>query len=135
MTLIDEIARRLGLRNTDHHTEPTVLGAALIDMRGQMDKFEVRLATIERTVDDFVSVFEKKLDEFALRGAKAKQQAADGLEALRRDMDAYIDILEKAVEAQLDMARRQDIRRLLASARAKRTRITNVIALKAANDG
>ena len=54
---------------------------------------------------------------------------------LRRDLDTYIDILEKSVEGQLDMARRQDLRRLLASARAKRTRISNVIALKAANDG
>jgi len=46
-----------------------------------------------------------------------------------------IDILEKAVEAQLDMAHRQEIRRLLTSARQKRTRISNVVALKAVNDG
>jgi hypothetical protein len=54
---------------------------------------------------------------------------------LHRDLDTYIELLEKAIEAQFDMARRIEIRRLLTTARTKRTRIGKIISQKAANDG
>jgi hypothetical protein len=91
--------------------------------------------TVENAVQQFVSVFEKKLDDLAARGRDAKRQTAEELAPLRRDLDTYIDILEKSIEAQFDMARRQEIRRLLTTAQAKRTRISNVINRRAANDG
>jgi hypothetical protein len=43
-------------------------------------------------------------------------------------------MMEKSIEAQFDMARRQEIRRLVTTARAKRTRISIVINRRAAND-
>jgi hypothetical protein len=100
-----------------------------------MDDFEVRLGKMEEAFRRFVEAFEGRLQDLAQRGRKAKQQTSEELDALRRDLDGYIDILERAVEAQLDMARREDVRRLLASARAKRRYINNVIALKVANNG
>jgi hypothetical protein len=133
--LLDEIARSLGLRRSDARTEAAGIQAQLVDMQGRLDGFEHRLIVMETTLDEFVTAFERKLDDLARRGTQARQQAVDQLEALSRDLDTYIDILENSVEAQFDMARQQVLRRLLASARAKRTRISNVIALKAANDG
>jgi len=111
------------------------LRAELAGVKGQLSDYETRLTAIEKTVDEFIAAYERKLDEIARRGSQAKQKAYEELQGLRRDIDAYIDILERSVEAQLDMARRQELRRLLTNARAKRTRIGNVIALKAANNG
>jgi uncharacterized protein (DUF2342 family) len=134
-SLLDEIARSLGLRRSNSQTKPAEIQVQLVDIQGRMADFEHRLVRMETAFNEFVVAFQRKLSDLARRGAQARQQAVDELEVLRRDLDTYIDILEKSVEGQLDMARRQDLRRLLASARAKRTRISNVIALKAANDG
>jgi len=38
-----------------------------------MAVFEGRLATIEKAVDDFVSVFERKVDQLARRGANPRR--------------------------------------------------------------
>jgi hypothetical protein len=133
--LFDEIAHSLGLRRSDVQVEAVDIQARLSDMRGRMDEFEHRLRTIEETVNKFIQTFEGKLQDLARRGLKAKQQTYEELDALRRDLEVYIDILERAVEAQLDMARREDIRRLLASARTKRRHVNNVIALKVVNNG
>jgi hypothetical protein len=86
-------------------------------------------------VEQFVFVFEQKLDDLAARGRDAERQTTKELGSLHHDLDTYIEILEKAIEAQFDMARRLEIRRLLTTARTKRTRIGNVINRKAANDG
>jgi hypothetical protein len=133
--LFDEIAQSLGLRRSDAQVKAVDIQARLSDVHGRMDEFERRLRTMEEIVNRFVETFEGKLQDLARRGLKAKQQTYEELAALRRDLDGYIDILERAVEAQLDMARREDVRRLLASARVKRRHINNVIALKVANHG
>ena len=49
--------------------------------------------------------------------ADAKRKIAEEFASLHRDLDAYIEILEKAIEAQFDMAQRLEIRRLLTTAR------------------
>jgi len=103
--------------------------------KGLSQDFEARLIRVENAVNQFVSAFQKQLDDLAARGLDAKRQTADALASLNRDLDSYIDILEKAIEAQFDMARRLELRRLLITARTKRTRIGNVIKRKAANDG
>jgi hypothetical protein len=99
-----------------------------------MRDFEERLQRVEKAVEQFVSAFEAKLDDLAGRGRDAKRQTAEALASLNRDLDTYIEILEKAIEAQSDMARRLEIGRLLTIARRRRTRISNLIT-KAANDG
>jgi predicted component of type VI protein secretion system len=131
--LLDEIAQSLGLRRSNAEVETADIQGQLADMHGRMDEFEHRLRTMEEVVNRFIETFEGKLQDLARRGLKAKRQTSEELEALHRDLAGYIDILERAVETQLDMARRQDIRRLLASARAKRRHVQNVIALKVAN--
>ena len=133
--LFDEIAHSLGLRRSDVQVESVEIQARLSDVHGRIDEFEYRLRTIEEIVNRFIEAFEGKLQDLARRGRKAKQQTYEELDALRRDLEGYIDILEKAIEGQLDMARREDIRRLLASARAKRRHVSNVIALKVAGNG
>jgi hypothetical protein len=135
MSLFDEIARALGKRKADQKSEIAEFGASFTETKSQLQDFEARLARVENAVQQFVSVFEKKLDDLADRGRDAKRQTDEELAPLRRDLDTYIDILEKSIEAQFDMARRQEIRRLLTTARAKRTRISNVINRRAANDG
>ena len=135
MSLFDEIARALGKRKADQKSEIAEFRASFTETKSQLQDFEARLVRVENAVQQFVSVFEKKLDDLAARGRDAKRQTAEELAPLRRDLDTYIDILEKSIEAQFDMARRQEIRRLLITARAKRTRISNVINRRAANDG
>jgi len=135
MSLFDEIARALGKRKADQKSEIAEFRASFTETKSQLQDFEARLVRVENAVQQFVSVFEKKLDDLAARGRDAKRQTAEELAPLRRDLDTYIDILEKSIEAQFDMARRQEIRRLLTTAQAKRTRISNVINRRAANDG
>jgi hypothetical protein len=135
MSLFDEIARALGKRTADQKSEIAEFRASFTETKSQLQDFEARLVRVENAVEQFVSVFEKKLDDLAARGRDAKRQTVEELASLRGDIDLYIDILEKSIEAQFDMARRQEIRRLLTTARAKRTRISNVINRRAANDG
>lgn len=135
MNLFDEISRALGMRKADQGSEIAEFRASLTDTQSQLKKFEARLVRVEKAVAQFVAAFEMKLDDLATRGRDAKRQTAEELASLNRDLDTYIDIVEKAIEAQFDMARRLEIRRLLTTARAKRTRISNLISGKAANDG
>jgi hypothetical protein len=133
--LFDEICHSLGLRRSGVQIAAVEIQARLSDAHGRMNEFERRLRTIEEIVNRFIETFEGKLQDLARRGRKAKQQTYEELDALRRDLEGYIDILERAVEGQLDMERREDIRRMLVSARAKRRHVNNVIALKVANNG
>jgi hypothetical protein len=135
MSLFDDIARTLGVRKADQNSEIAGLRASLNETSGQMRDFGERLAKVEKAVEQFVSAFEAKLDDLAGRGRDAKRQTAEELASLHRDLDTYIELLEKAIEAQFDMARRIEIRRLLTTARTKRTRIGKIISQKAANDG
>jgi hypothetical protein len=109
------------------------LGQPSDDLQAGVEGALLKLAQIASA--HFRLVGEKKLDDLAARGRDAKRQTVEELASLRGDIDLYIDILEKSIEAQFDMARRQEIRRLLTTARAKRTRISNVINRRAANDG
>jgi hypothetical protein len=135
MSLFDEIACALGMRKADQKSEIAEFKASFTETKSQLKDFEARLVRVENAVQQFVSVFEKKLDDLAARGRDAKRHTDEELTSLLRDLDTYIDILEKSIEAQFDMARRHEIRRLLTIARAKRTRISNVIVRRAANDG
>jgi hypothetical protein len=135
MSLFDEIACALGMRKADQKSEIAEFKASFTETKSQLKDFEARLVRVENAVQQFVSVFEKKLDDLAARGRDAKRHTDEELTSLLRDLDTYIDILEKSIEAQFDMARRHEIRRLLTTARAKRTRISNVIVRRAANDG
>ena len=135
MNLLDEIARALGMRKADQGLELEGIRTSFTETESRLNDFEARLIRVENAVNQFVSAFQKKLDDLAARGLDAKRQTADALASLNGDLDSYIDILEKAIEAQFDMARRLELRRLLITARAKRTRIGNVIKRKAANDG
>jgi hypothetical protein len=96
--LFDEIAQSLGLRRSDAQVKAVDIQARLSDVHGRMDEFERRLRTMEEIVNRFVETFEGKLQDLARRGLKAKQQTYEELDALRRDLDGYIDILERAVE-------------------------------------
>jgi vacuolar-type H+-ATPase subunit E/Vma4 len=135
MSLFDDIARTLGVRKAYQNSEIAGLRASLNETSSQMRDFGERLEKVEKAVEQFVSAFEEKLDDLAARGRDANRQTAVELASLHRDLDTYIELLEKAIEAQFDMARRIEIRRLLTTARTKRTRIGNIISRKAANDG
>jgi hypothetical protein len=135
MNLFDEIARALGMKRADQASEIAKVKASFTETQSRWTDFEDRLARVENAVQQFVLVFERKLDDLAVRGRAANRQTAEELASLHRDLDTYIEVLEKAIEAQFDMARRLEIRRLLTTARTKRTRIGNVISRKAANDG
>jgi ABC-type transporter Mla subunit MlaD len=135
MNLFDEITRALGMRKTDQRSEIAEVRASFTETQSHLRDFEARLVKVETAVEQFVSVFDKKLDDLAARGRDANRQTAVELASLHRDLDTYIELLEKAIEAQFDMARRIEIRRLLTTARTKRTRIGNIISRKAANDG
>jgi hypothetical protein len=123
------------MKRADQRSEIAEVRASFTETQSHLKDFEDRLVKVEHAVQQFVSVFEQKLDDLAARGRDAKRQTAEELVSLHRDLDTYVEILEKAIEAQFDMARRLEIRRLLTTARMKRTRIGNVIDRKAANDG
>ncbi len=129
--LISRLRRLADKQNSD----TAAMESKLSDMQAQLDQFKAQIANIEQTVDEFVSGFESKLQELARRGTGAKDKADRDLRALRKDLDAYIDVVETLVRGQMDAARRQEISRLLTSARRKRTRISNEIERRAANDG
>ena len=135
MSLFDEIARALGVGKVDQKSEIAEFRGSFTETKSQLSDFEARLVRVENAVEHFVSVFEKKLDDLAARSRDAKRHTAEELASLHRDLDTYIDILERSIEAQFDMARRIEIRRLLTTARTKRTRIGRIISQKAANDG
>lgn len=135
MNLFDEITRALGMKRADQRSEIAGVRASFTETQSHLRDFESRLVRVEKAVEQFVFVFEQKLDDLAARGRDAKRQTAKELASLHHDLDTYIEILEKAIEAQFDMARRLEIRRLLTTARTKRTRIGKIISQKAANDG
>jgi hypothetical protein len=135
MKLFDEITRALGMKRADQRSEIAEVRASFTETQSLLRDFERRLVRVEKAVEQFVFVFEQKLDDLAARGRDAERQTIKELGSLHHDLDTYIEILEKAIEAQFDMARRLEIRRLLTTARTKRTRIGKVINRKAANDG
>jgi hypothetical protein len=96
MSLFDEIARALGMRKTNRASEIVEIGASVTETQGQLKDFETRLVKVENAVEQFVSAFDKKLDNLAARGRDAKRQTDRELASLHGDLDIYIDILEKA---------------------------------------
>src|ERR1700738_1429653 len=106
-SLLDEIAQSLGLRRSNSQTKPAEIQVQLVDIQGRMADFEHRLARMEAAFNEFVVAFQRKLSDLARRGAQARRQAVDELEVLRRDLDTYIDILEKSVEGRVSRAPRE----------------------------
>lgn len=129
--LISRLRRLAEKQNSD----TAAMESKLSNMQVQLDQFKKQIAAIETTVDEFVAGFEARLHDLARRGAGAKDKADRELKSLRKDLDAYIDVVETLVRGQMDAARRQEISRLLTSAKKKRTRISNEIERRAANDG
>jgi hypothetical protein len=103
MSLFDEIARALGMGKADLKSEIDEFGDSLTDTKSQLREFEARLVRIENAVEQFVSIFGKRLDDIAARSRDAKRQNAEELASLHRYLDSYINILETAIEAQFDL--------------------------------
>src|SRR6266481_1365061 len=113
MRLFDEIARALGLEIADQKSEITALKKQLAEMQGRLEDYGQRIARVEHTIQDLISGFGVKLKELAVRGRQASRQTTEELSDLQRDLDLFIDILDKSIAAQFDMVRRQEIRKLL----------------------
>lgn len=137
-----DLFMRLRRLTEKQETDNAVLQGEISDLRNEVDGFKVtfaefrnEVAEIKSTVEHFVGSFEAQLTQLAKRGAGAKDRADRELKLLRRDLDSYIEVVEKLVVGQMDAERRRELSRLITSARKKRTRIENEIKRRAANDG
>ena len=134
MALFSTLLDKLGIRLDKHDAEIAAVKAELTDTNGRLDAYEGRLEAMENSLENVILSFELKYQQLAQRTAGAREQRKKDLAAIRKEIDIFIEVVELSAGAQLDGARRKRVDKLLKTARAKRTRLANLISAKSAND-
>jgi chromosome segregation ATPase len=127
MALLKSVLEKIGVRLNRHDAEIEELKRQLAETKGRLEDYEGRLEKIEDTVEKVVGAFEERYASLAKRTAGARDQQKKALAEIRREIDAFIQIVELSAEAQMDEARRRRVAKLLRNARTKRTRLDNLL--------
>jgi inorganic triphosphatase YgiF len=134
MPLFKSILEKIGVRLDKHEAAIEELKRHLVDTTNRVDEYGGRIEKIEDALEKVVAGFEESYASLAQRAVKAREQRKKDLQALRREIDIFIQIVELSAEAQMDETRRRRVAKLLKNARTKRTRLSNLLGPNVAND-
>ena len=103
---------------------------SLTDHQGRIEDQAKRLVDVEQRLNSMVEKLAKELEAAGRRSVAAKKQATDDLKAVNADLERLISVVQLVLEGEKAPARQDQIKRLLKTARANRTRVNNEVSAR-----